>query len=84
MAFNVNEMALMTYSGAGEGAHRLFFYTNSESDDVTAANFFDDGVDLLSLHEGDVIYDVDGAMHYTVSDITEGAVTVAALYDAPA
>lgn len=75
MAFTSDEMSLMAYTGAASGGHHLYWYTNSASDDITAANFFDDHADNLS--EGDVIYDVDGLQMYTVTAIADGAVTVA-------
>lgn len=80
MAFSRSELSLMAYTGA-DGGHHLYFYSNSASDTVTAANFFDDAADELNV--GDLIYDVDGAIHYNVTAITDGAVTVAANYTAP-
>lgn len=82
MAYTQSEMSLMAYTGAGDTGHHYYFYTNSEGDDVTATDFFNDVAD--SLNVGDLIYDVDGSIHYHVTDITDGAVTVAANYDAPA
>jgi hypothetical protein len=81
MAFTASEMSLMAYTGAN-GGHHLYWYSNTESDDVTAANFFDGFV--AQLKEGDVIVDIDGAMFYIVDDIDDGEVTVAAMFDAPA
>lgn len=81
MAFDQKELSLMAYSGAGTGGHRFYFYTNSEGDTVTGANFFDAAAEQLGV--GDVILDVDGAVMYTVVSITEGEVVVAAMFDAP-
>jgi hypothetical protein len=81
MAFEQKELSLMAYSGAGTGGHRFYFYTNSESDNVAAAGFFDNAAEQVGV--GDVILDVDGAVMYTVASITEGVVAVAAMFATP-
>jgi hypothetical protein len=81
MALEISKMSLMAYTGAN-GGHHLYWYSNTEADDVTAANYFDDFV--AQLREGDIIVDIAGAMMYIVSDIDDGEVTVAAMFDAPA
>ena len=81
MAFNVDELSLMAYTGAN-GGHHLYWFSNTDADDVTAVGYFDDAEGQLK--EGDVILDVNGAIFYIVDDITDGAVTVVAMHDAPA
>lgn len=81
MAYDNTELSQMAYTGAN-GGNSLFFYANSGGDTVTASGFFDDVADVLNV--GDIILDVDGGIFYRVSAISDGAVTVAAVHDAPA
>lgn len=81
MAFAKSELAQMAYTGAN-GGNAFWFYSNTASDTVTAVGFFDDAAAELSV--GDVLFDVAGPVFYSVSDITDGAVTVAAVHNEPA
>lgn len=81
MAFTRSEMALVSYNGAAVTGQKLIMYANTAGDDVTAANFFDDYADQLV--EKDVILDANGAVFYSVSGITDGVVTVAAMFNPP-
>ncbi len=81
MAFAKSELAQMAYTGAN-GGNAFWFYSNTNSDTVTASGFFDDAAEELS--EGDLVFDVDGVVFYSVSDIASGVVTVAAVHDTPA
>lgn len=81
MAYTNTELSQMAYTGAN-GGNSLFFYANSAQDTVTATGFFNDVADVLNV--GDIILDVDGGIFYRVSAISDGAVTVAAVHDAPA
>lgn len=76
MAFAIKEMSQLAYTGADGGNH-LWFYANSASDDVTAANFFDDALDDLPIEIGDFILTGGGLIRY-VSD-NDGGVTLAAV-----
>lgn len=80
MAFAQSELSLMAYTGT-QGGNHFYFYLNSASDDVTAANFFDDVADSVS--QGDLLYDVDGGGMYRLTE-SEGAVTAAAITTIPA
>lgn len=81
MAFSKSELAQMAYTGAN-GGNAFWFYSNTDSDTVTATGFFNDAAEELSV--GDVLFDVDGAVFYSVSDIASGVVTVTAVHDQPA
>jgi len=76
MAFNREELSQMAYTGAVD-TNAFWFYTNSEEDTVTDANYFNDAAEELRV--GDLIYDVDGAGFVAVSTIAAGVVTVAAV-----
>lgn len=82
MAFAMNELSLMAYTGAVAGGNHEYRYANSEGDDVAAANFFDGAAHMIRA--GDTIYDQDGAVIYTVATVADGVVTVAPIHDAPA
>lgn len=81
MAFAKSELAQMAYTGAN-GGNAFWFYSNTASDTVTATGFFNDAAEELS--EGDVVFDVTGAVFYSVSNIASGVVTVTAVHDQPA
>lgn len=81
MAFAKSELAQMAYTGAN-GGNAFWFYSNTNGDTVTASGFFNDAAEELS--EGDLVFDVDGVVFYSVSDIASGVVTVAAVHDTPA
>jgi len=74
MAFNRLELSAMNYTGAGNG-NTFWFYSNSDSDTVTANGYFNDAAEELSV--GDLVFDVDGAGFVAVSAIAAGVVTVA-------
>lgn len=76
MAFEIDELSLMAYTGAN-GGHHLYWYSNTAEDDALGAGFFNPAADQMNV--GDVIFDVDGLQFLAVTAIADGVVTVAAV-----
>lgn len=78
MAFDFDELSLMAYTGATDEGNHQYRYANSEGDDLTAAGFFDEASNQISVN--DTIYDQENRVIYAVDSISEdGEVVVSAI-----
>lgn len=78
MAFDMDELSLMAYTGATDEGNHQYRYANSEEDDLTEGGFFDEASHQLRVN--DTIYDQYNRVIYAVDSVNDdGEVTVSAI-----